>query len=268
MIKVDRGEYSYFLDGYVYNNLKELKEYAIPNKWDALTTIIGREGTGKSTLGAQLCAFMDKDFNIDKIVFTTRQFKKAVTTFKEESAILWDEAITGADVARFFTKENAEIVSLLTQARRKRLFIVICFPYLFKLQKYYISRSVGLFRVYARGWDDRGFLEFYNNLELNVIYGRTKTQPQYRAVPEMIFYHKRRRSFYGTFSKKFPLDYDEYEKKKEAALTEAKHKHKFTRSELVRALKVVNPKLTNSELSKAVNTSSSNVAQALRVPAT
>lgn len=218
-----------WLDGYVYQDMSDVIEWRKYN-WDSIITVIGREGSGKSTFGAQLCSFADSNFNVDRIVFTPNQFFDAINSLPDESSILYDEAITGADSAMFKDKDSVKLVSMLTQIRRKKLFIVICFPYLIRLNRYYVQRSTGMFYVYARGPNKRGYLNYYNNRQLNIIYGIIKTHAFYSIYPDLVYTKMGYASYYGRFCPTFPLNYDEYEKKKIAALNTIDKKTGLTKS--------------------------------------
>ena len=250
MIKVDRGKNSFYLDGYIHADIGDAISWR-EHDWDSIFTIVGREGAGKTTLGEQLCSYADTNFSLKNIVFTASEFKAAVQDFPKESAILWDEAITGADSALFMTRKSVEIIQLLTQARRKRLFIVICFPYLYKLNKYYVSRSVGMFYVYASAPDKRGKVIYYNNWEMNKIFGLMKVSAYYRVFPEALYRIKSLRSYYATFTKTFLVDKLEYEDKKDKALKSIDKKG-LSKTARAKIIKDYFPELTHKEIAKKV----------------
>ena len=260
MIKVDRGDKSFWLDGYIHADIGDAISWR-RHDWDSIFTVVGREGAGKSTLAAQLCSYADPNFSINNIVFTPDQFKAAIQDNPKETAILWDEAITGADSAIFMTKKSVEIIQLLTQARRKRLFIVICFPYLYKLNKYYVSRSVGLFYVYASAPDKRGKVIYYNNWEMNKIYGLMKVSAYYRVFPEALYRIKSLRSYYGTFNKNFLVDKLDYENKKDIALKSIDKKG-LSKTARAKIIKDYFPELTHSQIAKKLGISRQVVSSA------
>ena len=139
---IEIRNFKYYMDGYLQSNLDDIKNTAIPNKWDSLLILFGREGSGKSTLGTQIGIYLDNNFNNDDIVFKPTDFITTINEAMPESAILWDEAITGADVAKFADKISNMIISQLTQIRKKKLMIIICFPYLWKLNRYFVFSIV------------------------------------------------------------------------------------------------------------------------------
>jgi len=203
--------------GYYRNNLNMIKEVAIPNKWDALAVFFGSEGSGKSTLAMQSAAYLDPDFCLDKVVFTPKQFEEAIDNAEPGSCIVWDEAITGANVQKFASKMSIEIISKLTQIRKKRLIIFLCFPYLWMLNKYYLSRNLFICYVYAKSFIDRGYAKFYNSKKASILYWYMKEK--YPYYPELAI-KKVYPDFHEIFNGKFPLDEALYDEKKEKSRVE------------------------------------------------
>jgi len=162
------------MDGYLYSNLQKIVTKAIPNKWDNVGIMFGREGVGKSSLSTQVCKTLDPNFGVHNIVFTPKQFSDAIDNAKPGTAILWDEAITGANISNHANSTSIAIISKLTMIRKKQLHIILCFPYLYMLNKYFISRCLWSIHVYAKDFDDRGYALFYTNAVLFVqfVYNR------------------------------------------------------------------------------------------------
>lgn len=210
--------YKFTMNDYVHENLMIIQNEAIPNKWDALFIVFGKEGTGKTTLASQGCILLDNKFDLSKVEFIPEKFGVLIDKAPPESSVLWDEAITGAASENHANKISQLIISKLTQIRKKRLKIWICFPYLYMLNKYFISRCVASFYVYSKGFTNRGHLYAYNQGQTEYLYSLMKEK--YRLKPSEAI-KKAQRSFYCDFSGTFCLPEDEYDKKKELArLTE------------------------------------------------
>jgi hypothetical protein len=215
--KVQLGEYRTWMNHYLQDNLDIILNLAIPNNWDCLFVLFGREGCGKTTLGTQCAKYLAENFNLSTTVFTPDQFTKACENAKPESAILWDEAITGANSATHASKVSVNIISQLTQIRKKKLKIFLCFPYLDLLNKYFIKRCTGGVYIYAKGYDKRGYAKFYNHMELSMLYGFMKDRYKYYPDGATKVCNS---SFYFKFSKCFCLDEKEYDEKKESSRKE------------------------------------------------
>lgn len=202
----------FWIHDYWNNNLNNVLTKAIPNKWDCFGIIFGREGVGKTTLGTQGSYKLSSNFNVDYIVFNPEQFEDIIEKAKPESSILWDEAITGADVKLHANAISISIISKLTQIRKKQLKILICFPYLYMLNKYFISRCMFSVYVYAKGFNKRGYGYFYNSRETEILYNLMKEKHKYdyqRAIEVA------KRSFHFKFGKTFCANVEEYEIKKD-----------------------------------------------------
>ena len=206
--------YKFFLDGYLYNNLNIVKYEAIPNKWDGLIIVHGKEGTGKTTLAAQAALYLSNDFNIDYVAWKPGQFTQIIDDAKPESSILWDEAITGARASQWADNINQTIVQKLTMIRKKKLKILICFPYLWMLDKYFVSRCLASIYVYSKGFEDRGHAFAYNQEQTEYLYAMMKEK--YRLNPSAAF-NACYKSFFFRFDKRFVLPEKEYDKRKTEA---------------------------------------------------
>lgn len=212
MAEIDRGTYSWTWDNYLESNMRIILERAIPNKWDALFIIFGREGSGKTTVGTQVCTYLDPTFDLDRVCFKPDQFLAAVDNAKPEEAILWDEAIYGANAAQWANEISQAVISRLTTIRKRKLKIVICFPYLYMLNKYFISRSLASIYVYAKAFDKRGFMSFYNQRKTEYLYELMKSKYSYNwqgAIKRVL------PSFHCKFPNYLCLPEEMYEDKKD-----------------------------------------------------
>jgi len=211
------------LSSYYKNELDIVLTKAIPNKWDCLSLFIGREGSGKSTLAMQTATYLDHTFCLKRCVFTPEQFVEACTNAEPEQAIVWDEAITGANVQKHASETSQTIISMLTQIRKKKLKIMLCFPYLYMLNKYFVSRCLFGCYVYAKGFDKRGFGNFYHQGQMEKTYNLMKEK--YRYSPNYAF-RAAGKSFALQFGNKFCLDEDEYDVKKTESIMSLAKKQK------------------------------------------
>lgn len=202
------------MDNYLVNNLDIIMKEAIPNKWDAVIVVHGKEGSGKTTFSTQLAIYMDNSFCLNRCVFNPDKFGNILDSAQEESSIIWDEAITGASSVKHASKVSQEIISRLTMIRRKRLKIILCLPYLWMLNKYFISRCVATFYVYAKGFTRRGYYIAYNQTQTEWLFSLMKEK--YQLLPSNAIY-KAKSAFHATFPNVFCLPENEYEKKKEEA---------------------------------------------------
>lgn len=204
--------------GYLKGALDNIQNKAIPNNWDCVALVIGREGSGKTTLATQMANYLDKNFTVENIVFKPEEFNKLIDDCKPESAIIYDEAITGLQANQHASNISRTIVSKLTMIRKKKLKIFIVFPYLHLLQKYFVMRCLFCVYVYAKSFDERGYGNFYNSPKTEFLYNMMKMK--YPMNPNQA-YKEAKKSFYFKFGSKFCGDESEYQRRKDEATKEA-----------------------------------------------
>lgn len=198
----------FYMDGYLEANLQTLKK-AVAAKWDGIGYICGMEGSGKTTLGAQMCKYLYPGMTMKNVVFTPEQFIKVCSEAKPEEAILFDESYLTFTTSSRFDPLTRAIISMLTMIRKKRLYILIVAPTFFDINKYIIlHRSRFMIHVYAEGLT-RGRFRFFNQQKKHQLYLKGKQyQNMYVAKP----------NFIGSFTGYFPFNEEEYEKKKDVAI--------------------------------------------------
>ena len=201
-----------YIDGYLKNNLDNLNELVV-NKWDGVGFVTGYEGDGKSWIANQIAAYLDPTYNIDRCVFTAKQFLDAVDNAKPFQCIVFDEAHAAFSNTNRYDEINKLIITKLTMIRKKQLFLIIIAPTFFDLRKYLvIHRSRFVIHAYANGIK-RGFFRFFNREKKHklFIFGK-KNEDMYSVSP----------NFIGCYTAWFPLDEEEYERKKDEATLEIK----------------------------------------------
>jgi len=170
----------------------------------------GRVGVGKSSLAQQIAAYIDPYFNIQQITFDAETFSKAVLNAKKKSAIVFDEALSGLNIRRTMSGINIMLTSLLTEIRQKNLFILLCLPSIFDLDKSMaIHRSSFLIHVYNKGFK-KGYYMFYGR--------RTKSKLFASEWARKTYSYNVRPNFYGYFGKGYIVDEEAYRKLKSDVL--------------------------------------------------
>lgn len=208
MVMVDLGAGEVYIHGSLKENLDNLKKL-VEMDWDGIIYIGGYEGDGKSYLAGQIAKYLDPTYALDRCVFTGEQLIKAIDDQKEfYKAIVWDEAQDNIDTNSARDPVAKILKSKFTRIRRKRLFIIICAPDYWRINRYFfIQRSRCFLLVYAKGFE-RGHFAFYTRAQKHMMYVKGKRDENPHVVkPE----------FRGDFSKWFPLDKDAYDDKKEQA---------------------------------------------------
>lgn len=212
MEKININNYQFWMETYLYNNLQVILKKAIPNKWDGLLIVHGKEGSGKSYLTSQLGIVLDNNMTLEFWAWAAEQFKQKVEEAPPESTIIWDEAVTGATATAWAQEISQLIIRLLTQIRKKRLKIIICFPYLHLLNKYFVSRCIGSIWVHAYSFTNRGHGRFYNQKQTEFAYGLIKEKYRLRPFEGL---KKARYSFSFRFPNRLCVPELDYERLKD-----------------------------------------------------
>lgn len=196
------GHQPFYIDGYLRANLEDLKRN-VKKDYDAFTIIAGRERYGKSTLAAQAAIYVDPTFNLDKCVFTAEQFVEAVEKAKQYEAIVFDETMGYLSSRGAMSGFNKALIKVMSEMGFKNLFIFLCIPNFFELDRYAAMwRSTGLLLVYRRGC-----FGSYNYPTKKNLYLFGKKYYSYKIPPNVV----------GSFGKYFPYDKEAYDLKKKQA---------------------------------------------------
>ncbi len=245
-------------DRILRENLDQIKD--IVNKdWDFAYIVDGEEGVGKSTFAQQVCKYLDPTFNLDRVVFSAREFIESADKVKEQGkAIMWDEAIEGGASSESLTKLSVILKKYFMKMRYKRMFVVLVIPTFFELNKYLaIHRTRGLFHCYAKSFNDRGKWGYYHKHQKQLLYLLGKKTYDYNKV---------RYNMYGEFNDRWWIDYKPYLAKKDAAMnTPVSFEVKESRWKKQRDAMILNRysvgDITQEQLAKIMGMTHQNVAK-------
>lgn len=236
----------YYMDEYLAMNLMGIPDY-LSKSFDVVGIVSGhgKVRAGKSTIAQQIAFFiawmlaggkMLQDpgtkkwypgikahkkihFTIEEnIVFTPYDLKTKARELYEKygrnQVIVYDEGRAGLDSAAAMSSINRAMTDFFQECGQYGHVILIVLPNFFRLHEdYAISRSIFLIDVFTSKSMQRGFFNFYNELQKEVLYlngrKRTGTKSKYGSIPP---------SFSGRFSPFLPLDKEQYENAKANAL--------------------------------------------------
>ncbi|KKN69595.1 hypothetical protein LCGC14_0438980 [marine sediment metagenome] len=205
----DEEDLGYYLDPLVRKQLEKSRKAVLEGDQDRVFVITGFEGSGKTVLAMQLGYFFDKDLSLDDICFSPKEFEDRITTKKKNGVVILDEGFRGLGSRAAISKENKNLIRLLQECRQRNLFIFICIPSIFLLEKYVgIFRSHGLFHtsIYKKDFKKR-FYKVFNRQNKKLLYILGYKLMSY-SKPKIALKHR----FYG----KYPstISEKEYRKKK------------------------------------------------------
>lgn len=207
--KLPPREVPFFIDNVLRNSLDEVRYRVLKKDFDFVTLVDGREGSGKSVLAMQMGAYLDPNFSLDNIVFTSEEFINKIKDpkVKKGSCIILDEAFNALNSRASMTEVNRSMGAVATEMRQKNLFIIIVLPSFFDLDKQFaLHRSSSLIHVYLKNNVERGqFLIFPRTPKLYLYLNGKKTynysKPKSPLPP-------------CKFDNYYPVDQEEYRLKK------------------------------------------------------
>jgi len=120
---------------------------------DHVTVIVGKEGTGKSTLGINLAGMVSDNFAIKNICYEPEDFIKELRSdIPKGSTLLMDEGALFLFSRDAMGNDSRTIVRLLTIIRQMNLHIIICVPSFWIIDSYVREHRVDtLLEVTDRG---------------------------------------------------------------------------------------------------------------------
>ena len=236
----------FYMDKYLTENLDSVPKF-LSKSWDCVGIVSGhgKVRIGKSTLASQVCfylawllaggemglgedgkAFVSKfptkkvRFELkENVVFSAESLQetaqKLYDKYGKNQVILYDEGRQGLDSARAMESINKGMEDFFQECGFMGHVIIIVLPSFFKLHEdYAVARSLFLIDAFADKKFDRGFFNFYNEHQKELLYffGKKKlgATAKYRSANE---------SFWGRFTKWLPFDKDEYEMLKKEELS-------------------------------------------------
>jgi hypothetical protein len=142
---------------------------------------------------------------------------KVAAKLPRHSVIVYDEGRAGLESARSMEPMNKIMEDFFQECGQYGHVLMIVLPNFFKLHEdYAVGRSLFLVDCYTvrRGKRlERGYFNFYNEYRKEFLYVLGK-----KRLGVTNKYNSWGENFFGRFTKKFPLDFEEYEKKKRDAL--------------------------------------------------
>ena len=179
VIKLPPLKVPFFIDHVLRDELDKVRYRVLKKDFDFVSIVDGREGSGKSVLALQMGAYLDPNFSLDNVVFTSEDFIKKIKDpkIKKGACIVLDEAFNAINSRASMSEVNRSMGAVATEMRQKNLFILIVLPSFFDLDKQFaIHRASSLIHVYLKNDVDRGqFLIFPRSKKLHLYLNGKKT---------------------------------------------------------------------------------------------
>ncbi len=197
----------------VKEQLDIVKKRVLTKDRDWVMVVDGEEGVGKSVLAQQIAKYLDPNFSLKNIAFTSDDFLRIVKDpkTKKGTAIILDEAFSAASSRSSLSEVNRAMIGVATEMRQKNLFIIFCIPSFFDLDRYFaLWRCRALFHVYFSQEEDRRY----------VIFSKEQKKMLYLIGKKTYSYNKPHSNFPPfKFSNFYTVDEEEYRKKKSKAFS-------------------------------------------------
>ena len=236
------------MQGYLKKNLDGIPDF-LKKEWDVVGIISGHGlvGTGKSTMAQQLGYYItwnlaggqmiDEEyekgkfritgikkptkkvnFSMENIVFSPEDLmKKAERLYNKYGpyqVIIYDEGKSGLDSENAMRSINKAMGEFFQRCRVYHHVILVVLPNFFKLHEdYAVARSLFLIDVYADKEYNRGYFNFYNDIQKEKLFFFGK-----RLIGVRARYASANESFWGRFTKWMAVDKKTYDDAKMEAL--------------------------------------------------
>ena len=154
------------------------------------------------------------NYSIKNLAFSPEDLMRLGRTLKKNSVIIYDEGRTGLDAKTTMSALNRMLEDFFQECGQYNHVILIVLPDFFKLHAdYAVSRSYFLVDVFLDDSFNRGYFNFYNEVQKDFLYNHGK-----KRLGILSKYNASYPSFSGKFSNWFPFDRDKYSLLKRLAL--------------------------------------------------
>ena len=203
-----------YYDKYLLDNLEGFKHTVLNKNTSFVMVIDGRSGMGKTTLANQLGHFFDDNYCLEKIYWEPRKFLEGLEKAKKGDFLLFDEAMILSSRSAM-SEINRMVVMAMSMIRSKQLFICFCVNSIFDLDRNLaLSRADFLLHVYGDNLGDRGNFTAFFRAKGDI----DRIKSLYLRGKKYYSYSQPRANFFGSFGKRFIVDENEYEKRKQAGV--------------------------------------------------
>lgn len=217
MVKVEvvnpktKEKYVFYMDGLYKKDLDRIKKKVLRKDSDYVLVFDGLEGSGKTTIAIQTAIYLDPTMDLDRICFTPEEFSRAIVKASKGQCVIYDEAYTGLASRTALSEINHLLVSQMMEMRQKNLFVFVCIPTFYLLDKYVaLWRARGLVHIYEMK-GKRGYFRIYNRKKKRLLYLNPKGKRDYS-------YSHIRTKRKGRFLEGYIINEGKYREKKRKAL--------------------------------------------------
>lgn len=216
------AEYAYdnFNQGYpIFINIKSTKKIGVEDTYDLIcdepyhnfnANEIIVHNSGKSTIAQLVAAVVDPTFNESRLYFEDNETKQGIINSEKKKSHILDETLSMLNIRRAMSNVNITITSLFSEIRQKNLFLILCLPSIFDLDRNIaIHRSLFLIHTYSRN-GQRGYFRFYGRKAKAKLFASSYAKKTYQYLA--------RPTFWGRFANGYVVNEEEYRQRKDDVL--------------------------------------------------
>lgn len=209
MVKVLINGQERYIDGYLLKVCEEIKKLLDKDR-DVVCIVDGGVGDGKSTIAQIVAMVVDPTFNASRMYFEGEEAKQGIVNSEQKKSHIIDETFAMLNIRRAMSNLNITLTSVFSEIRQKNLFIVMCLPSIFDLDRNLaIHRSMFLIHTYSRN-GERGYFRFYGR--------RAKAKLFASQYAKKTYQYLARPTFWGRFGKGYVVDEVAYRQRKDNVL--------------------------------------------------
>jgi len=210
----------FYIDDKLKRQLDSRVKGALGKKDEDYVLIVdGGERSGKSVFAMQLGKYIDPTLSLERVCFTSDEFRKAILNAKKKQTVIFDEAYRGLSAKGALTEMNRILVSLMMEMGQKNLCVIIVLPTFYLVEKYVaLWRARGLFHIFRKR-GKKGYWVFFNKAKITRLYLKGKKDYSY---------YYERSGFKGRFYNNYVISEEKYRKLKDISL---KKGYRHTRQE-------------------------------------
>jgi hypothetical protein len=238
----------WYIDGFLASQLNSIV-YNITSDWDFVILISGDRTVrvGKSVLALTVCAYLaslieknnlnKEPYTIDDIYFDNKEMIKAALNKPAYSINHYDEGREGLAASKAMKQFQQDLLDFFAECGQLRHIFVIVLPDFFELkEEIAVARSEFLLNVYRKEEKRmvdmhktgekmpvvklmRGFFEFFSRRKKVILFDKARStrRKSYGLI---------KADFVAKFVNQYPVDEEEYKKRKQDALKRFIERHK------------------------------------------
>ena len=172
---------------------------------DGVIIIDGRTGSGKSIMAQTIGWYLSKGkITLKEIVFLPDDFEERINNSPKYGVVIYDEAYLGLAARDAMSHYNRKLIRLLNTCRKKNLFLILCIPSVFDIDKRLpFDRAKFMIHI-EKMTPEKRYYYYYDRFRLSDLYRMGKEWRSYRVVKS---------NFWGSSADFYAVDRKEYEEK-------------------------------------------------------